>query len=205
MLPYNNNNTVNNKINESMLHECERRISAKRQQVADAQHELTLLEVEAVRLYRQEVTYLQLNTENIKNARSWISMLRSGTDQCGKKIDRRRRYSELTAFDWLTTKLRKLTQIDDLQIDNIIDYCFGQGYSIEFTRGGCKYSILVPDVDRVSIEEYRQQGPSCFQIEVSVRLNSDSKFVQFSRVIGQTFYESEIGDIIRRAEEGVPV
>lgn len=178
--------------------ECERRLNAKRQQLADVEYELRLLEQDAFQMYSQSIMYLHFNIEVIQSAQRWICMIHNKSDLCGNKLDRRKKYLESMSFDRLTTQLRDLTEIDSLEIKNIISVNFNEAYSILFDYMDYEWTIRVPDVDAVTVDRYREEGSSCFQLEV-IRSNCpvSSGLVQVCRVVGTSFVESGLADIIQ--------
>lgn len=178
--------------------ECERRLNAKRQQLADVEYELRLLEQDAFQMYSQSIMYPHFNIEAIQSAQRWICMIHNKSDLCGNKLDRRKKYLESMSFDRLTAQLRDLTEIDSLEIKNIISVNFNEAYSILFDYMDYEWTIRVPDVDAVTVDRYRKEGPSCFQLEV-IRSNCpvSSALVQVCRVVGSSFVESGLADIIQ--------
>lgn len=180
------------------LAECERRLSAKRQQLADVEYELRLLEQDAFEMYSQSIMYPHLNIEAIQSAQRWICMIHNKSDLCGNKLDRRKKYVESMSFDRLTDQLRKLTKIDSLEIKNIISVDYNEAYSILFDYMDYEWTVRVPDVNAVTVDRYRKEGSSCFQIEVlrsGCPVSSD--FVYVRRSVGSSFVESGIADIIQ--------
>ena len=178
--------------------ECERRLNAKRQQLADVKYELRLLEQDAFQMYSQSIMYPHFNIEAIQSAQRWICMIRNKSDLCGNKLDRRKKYLESMSFDRLTTQLRDLTKVDSLEIKNIISVNYNEAYSILFDYMDYEWTIRVPDVDAVTVDRYRKEGSSCFQLEV-IRSNclGSSGLVQVCRVVGSSFVESGLADIIQ--------
>ena len=170
---------------------AERRLASKKQALEDMQNEFDLIEKQAFFTYKDQIFYAIVHMGFIKGATDWIKMLKDGVDKEGKKLDGRRKYNEKQVFELLTTELSKYLGIDDMKINEICDYNYGEGNHIYFTSHNHGWELEIPIVKNVQLRSYQYNGASCFKL---VLLHQDSEHC-FSSV-GSTFEENELANFM---------
>lgn len=180
-----------------MFATVERRIKQKEEALADIENELNLLKQQGFRTYRDEVRYYRIGSSNMWSAaQKWLSMLKRSEDSEGRKLDKRRKYSEKCAFEHMQDLLRTMLCADDLSITNILEYNFGEGWDVYFSYADHEWVLFIPVVENVKMRSYESYGMCCFQLRLSFCKSSC-----VSTNIGTTFEEDELKGIMRSGVE----
>lgn len=176
---------------------AERRIKEKEAAIEDLENELNLLKEQGLRTYRAEVRYLIIGQENMWNkAQKWISMLKTGTDDDGNKLDKRKKYSEKSIFEYLQSAVGKILEIENFKIDNIINYNFTEGFNIEFSYLDHKWELCIPIVNNIKMRSYETYGGNCFQLRLLFYTSPSC-----ATTIGCTFEEDNLKNIMQQGIE----
>lgn len=175
--------------------ESDRRIKSKRQQISDLTNELSLLESQALEIYKGSIAYYKL-LAYVDDVRDWLCMLNNKQDSDGNKLDLRRSYREKDGFDEFSKYLDELIGFQGLKITSIADLNFGQAKIISFQSHSCDWELTIPCTDNISLSTFRDYGSSCFQLKLSRRISSST-----SEAVGETFDETELQVIFNKALE----
>lgn len=178
-----------NQTSKNDIETAERKYQEKKQQLKDIEYELNLFELNAYTTYKENLTYEWfLFSSTINQARKWLEMLARDN-----KIDKRKKYEEKDAFVDVTNRLRGTLNQPDIEItDFLIGGFHNYANIIDFTCRGHAFTLDIPVIKNVNLNDYIDQGVSIFQITL---YNHDKKFV--STWIGGTFDESELKDILQ--------
>ena len=179
---------LKNQTSKNDIETAEKKYQEKKQQLKDIEYELGLFELNAYTTYKENLTYEWfLFSSTINQARKWLGMLRNN------KIDKRKKYEEKDAFVYVTNRLREMLNQPDIEItDFLIGGFHNYTNIINFTCQGHAFTLDIPVVKNVTLNDYINQGVYVFQI---VLYNHDKKFI--STWIGGTFDESELKDILQ--------
>lgn len=180
------------KTSVELFAESKRRIGIKKMEIEDLKNELELLQRQAYNLYCSNVYYPYFGTETIDVAKEWYRKINSG-----EKVDKRRKCKEKVAFQQLQDYISGLLGVD-ISIIGFIDFNFGQADEIKFKYADRDWMLEIPR--KVGFKEYSYYGESVFEIKL---LYWES--VSVTKLIGSTFEESELKDImelgIKKMEE----
>ena len=149
-----------------MISTVERRISQKKQVIEDLENELFLLKKQALDIYKSRVSYLLFDSSILGDAAKWVAMVESNTDADGSKLDKRRRYGERICYEFVSDKLKELLGVDDLKINEIIDFIFGMAKLIDFSACGQDWELSIPIVKNVTLKQYENYGSWCFKLRL---------------------------------------
>lgn len=188
------------------ISDCERRVAAKRQMIADANYELSLLISDACEYYRRAFNYDTFNIY-ISDAAKWLSAVKSGTYTDGTKLDKRKKYREQLGFGILTANLREATGIADLEIQEIIDFNFGQGHEVVFLYDDYVWYLRIPVLSRVDEKEYSSYGVTCFELQLlrsNMPANACADCSTYT-MVGCTHLASRLSSIIRSCSSTVAI
>lgn len=175
-----------------LFEESKRRLSAKKQEIADCQNEYNLLEQQAFDLYKSHVEYMMLGKNLITAAQDWLAMKEKGVDADGNKLDKRKKYTEKSHYEFLTEYLGKLFEVQNIKITEIIQYGYwAEGYSIIFMYADKKWSLFVPLVNAVTMKSFQSNGEYCFTLKVYEYLEE-----HHMRCIKSTFKEEDLKGIL---------
>lgn len=178
-------------FSEDRIDIAERRLKDKRQQVEDMQHELELLEKDALNIYKQEVVYdWTFNPGIINSARKWLSMINNKDNP----INKRKKYEEKDHFNFLLYNMKKYFERDDIEITQIMQY----GYSnyadaIYFNCQGHKFELYIPNMRNMDMKDYQYYGLDAFKMRLF-----DCDKDGYSILIGITYEESDLKDILNK-------
>ena len=172
--------------------QVERRIKEKKIHIMDAQNECDLLEQQAVNLYKSNVQYLRLPYSMIEKTQNWMHMLKNNKDMDGNKLDKRKKYEEKQSYDYILRKLQEFLGIEDIVIDKIYNYNYGQGWEIVFCYKDTKWELTIPNLPRITVEDYRREGVRCFALRL---LYFEKDYV--TSEIGYTFIEEDLARIMQ--------
>lgn len=176
------------------LPKCERRIKEKKQAVEDLQNELELLKQQEFDLLKNKVNYFIFQEGIMKSARKGFYMLKENKDEKGNKLDRRRKYDKIETFKWFKKNVEKVLDIEDIIINGMIDYNFGQGLFIEFKYLDKGWRLEVPCLSSMMLQKaYENYGINCFKIAL-VYQESDHCWTW----IDATFDEEELKEIMKK-------
>lgn len=178
-----------------MISTAERRISQKKQAVEDLENELLLLKNQALNIYKTRVSYPLFEPTILGDAAKWIAMANSNTDADGNKLDKRRRYGERTCYEFVSDKLKELLGVDDLKIEEIIDFNFSMAKLIDFSACGQDWELSIPIVKNVTLKHYETYGSWCFKLRL---LHCKGNVL---KEIGATYEEDELKDLMQRGIE----
>ena len=181
---------LKNQTSKNDIETAERKYQEKKQQLKDIEYELGLFELNAYTTYKENLTYEWfLFSSTINQARKWLEMLRNDD----VKLDKRKKYEEKDAFVYVTNRLREMLNQSDIEItDFLIGGFHNYANIIDFTCQGHAFTLNIPVVKNVNLNDYVNQGVYVFQI---ILYNHDKKFI--STWIGGTFDESELKDILQ--------
>lgn len=178
---------------ESKFATAERRLHDKKQEVEDKQNELRLLEQDAFDTYKEEVGYMLGFTFLIPAAVKWMHMLQD------KKVDKRKRCNEKTAFEQVVEGVQELFDRSDIQVTEFIQEGMShKGDQIIFTCGGHKFSLTIPLLGNLSVDDYKQEGPYIFKIRLH---NCDNSSIH--DLVGATFEECDLPEMLSKYLEGL--
>lgn len=104
-------------------------------------------EVETV---KKSVTYTVL-TSVIPKAQEWLNKVES------QKIDRRRKYDEKEAYDFLLITLKhQLFGEHPIEIVDILSYGYdNSAWWIEFTCNGIKFNLAIPVIEHLDVRNFK--------------------------------------------------
>lgn len=174
-----------------LFSQAERRIKDKKTAIEDLQNELNLLKRQAFEAYLTNVRYDYFSKGLMYKAQSWLSMLKKGEDKDGNKLDKRKKYEEKTCFEYLQSIIGKYLGIENIKIDEIIEYNFGEGMEFIFNYRNHTWMFSIPIVDNVKMSSYEDYGDSCFKLKLRV-YTSPCCVVS----IGSTYEEDELKSIL---------
>lgn len=186
----------NNDITLDVIAKAERRVAKKKEVLEDIQNEYELLEKQAFGLYKSGIGYYMLDCATIGKAAKWLCMVEKNKDADGNKLDKRKKYEEKDAFIYISDTIKKLLDLEDFEITSILDYNYRQGKHIEFSSHGHNWILEVPWVSNVTLKSYQYTGKYVFMLMIS---HIDSTW--HSTVVGSTFEEDELKDIMKDAIE----
>ena len=169
------------------IEKAEKRLQAKKNAVNDMQNELRLLEQDAFDTLKKEVYYFDFPYTHLKKVGKWITMINDKEN----KIDKRKKYEEKDAYDYLTHILERYLDKKDVKITGIIY----EGYSnyaidIYFTCQGYELYLKVPMIQNITIKEYQYYGQYIFKLTLYHRTTE-----HVHDAIDSTYRESELKDI----------
>ncbi len=195
--PYTGKNIIPSTV---LFSQAERRIKDKKTVIEDLQNELDLLKRQAFEAYLTNVRYDNFSQGLMYKAQSWLSMFKKGEDKDGNKLDKRKKYEEKTCFEYLQSIVGKYLGIENIKIDNIIEYNFGEAMEFEFNYRNHTWLLSVPIVNDVKMRSYEAYGDSCFKLRLLVYTSSCSV-----TCIGSTYEEEELKSILETycEEEGI--
>lgn len=171
---------------ESKFATAERRLHDKKQEVEDKQHELRLLEQDAFDTYKEEVSYIHGFTFLIPPAVKWMHMLHD------KKVDKRKRCNEKIAFNQVVEGVQELFDRSDIQVTEFIQEGRSHtGDQIIFTCDGHQFSLTIPLLGNLSIDDYKLEGPYIFKIRLH---NCDNSSIH--DLVGATFEECDLPEML---------
>lgn len=180
-----------------VFEETKRRLNTKKQMIEDLQNEYNLLEYQAFDQYQRHVSYMLISEPMIDSASKWLNMLKNGTDADGNKLDKRKKYDEKFHFEYIRDYFQRILGIDDMEIESIYDWNFKEGARIYFASHDREWVLEIPYVKGVKFKSFQMMGESCFKLALCVKTGEHS-----SRVIGSTFEEDELKDIMQKGIEG---
>ena len=169
------------------IEKAEKRLQAKKNAVNDMQNELRLLELDAFDTLKREVYYFDFPYTCLEKVRKWIAMINNKEN----KIDKRKKYEEKDAYDYLTHTLERYLDKKDVKITEIIY----EGYSnyainIYFTCQGYDLYLKVPIIQNITIKEYQYYGQYIFKLTLYHRTTE-----HVHDAIDSTYKETELKDI----------
>jgi len=172
------------------IEKAEQRLKEKKKIVEDMQNELRLLEFDAFDTLKKEVYYFDFPYTSIEKAVKWIKM----SNDKENKIDKRKKYEEKDAYEYLTYTLEKYLDKKDIKITEIIY----EGYSsyavnIFFTCQGYDLYLKVPMIQNISMKEYQYYGQYIFKLTLYHEVKKS-----ISEAIDSTFREPELKDILNK-------
>ena len=172
------------------IEKAEQRLKEKKKIVDDMQNELRLLEFDAFDTLKKEVYYFDFPYTSIEKAVKWIQM----SNNKENKIDKRKKYEEKDAYEYLKYTLQKYLDRQDIEITEITY----EGYSIyaaniHFTCQGYSLYLKVPIISNISIKEYQYYGQYIFKLTLYHEVKKS-----VSEAIDSTFREPELKDILNK-------
>lgn len=174
-----------------LFSKVERRIKDKKTAIEDLQNELDLLKRQAFEAYLTNVRYDYFSKGLMYKGQSWLSMFKKGEDKNGNKLDKRKKYEEKTCFEYLQSTVGKYLGIENIQIDEIIEYNFGEAMEFKFNYRNHTWILSVPIVDNVKMRSYEAYGDSCFKLRLLVYTSPCCV-----TCIGSTYEEDELKSIL---------
>lgn len=174
-----------------LFSQAERRIKDKETAIEDLQNELDLLKRQAFEAYKTNVRYDYFSKGLMYKAQSWLSMFKKGEDKDGNKLDKRKKYEEKTCFEYLQSIVGKYLGIENIKIDEIIEYNFGEAMEFKFNYRNHTWMLSVPIVNNIKMRSYEHTGEYCFKLSLLVYESSHC-----SKVIGYTYEEDELKSIL---------
>lgn len=181
----------------AQIKRAEDRINAKKEAIEDLQNEVELLKDQAFNLYKKNVAYqFAFPVDWIIDARDWLKMVKDNIDTDGNKLDKRKKYSQKESFNFCTQQVNRYCGIDDCVITGVIDFNFGSAYEIEFTSHGHKWTLHIPNINRIKQDYWEYYGGDVFKLKLNHR-ESDT----WSTRIDTTFDEDELEDIMKKGIE----
>lgn len=191
---YNGNPIINS---STQINTVERRLANKKTVIADLQNELTLLEEQALRTYKSNIDYLQLDQKGFINAcKDWLHMLKTKTDKNGNKLDGRKSYKEKDIYEYYIGYIKDLLEIAEMNGIEFIDYNFGQATEIRFEYLGHNWELTIPHKDSIDLKAYRHYGAEAFKLKL---LHSENSCIW--EWVGATYEENELKDIMKKGVE----
>ena len=173
----------------------ERQVKNKQEAVAQAEVELDLLKQRAYLTYKKKCDYFIFFLVDFKGAQTWLSMQKSGHDSEGRKIDRRRKYEEQSAFDMVQYKLRQILGQPDLEVTSLVAHNYTtDGWHIDFRIDDHGYSIYIPLPNMVTYETYKDYGRRAFELTI---FNADTPNVH--TWAGSTLFIDELPQVMEQA------
>lgn len=181
-----------------LLSESDRRLKQKKQALEDMRNEYDLLEMQAYNTYKNRIMYSSFNVESTTiKAVKWLGMLKNGTDSEGNKLDKRKKYEEKTWYEYINEDISRLLG-EDITIEEIINFNYGEGYEYFFKYNDKKYYIRIPVINNISLKSYQYDGEYAFTMSLHVCDSLDS---YSSTTIGYTLFEEEMKDIWKKYQE----
>ena len=177
-----------------MITRAEQRVAKKKEALEDVQNEYELLEKQAFWLYKTKINYITLDCNLINIAAKWLRMVEKNEDDDGNKLDKRKKYKEKDTFNYICDVIKRYLGLEDFKIIDIFDYNYNQGKHIEFSSHNHNWVLEIPHPDKVSFKEYQARGRYAFMLLLS---HKDSEY--YSKVVGSTFEEDELKDIMKSA------
>lgn len=176
-----------------IISEAEARLARKKIQLDDVQYEYDLVERDTYNSYRSIVNYLALTLFNASQVSLWCTCLKTGfaPSKDGRKIDKRRKYEEKTAYEMLTSTLEKYLGIEGLVITSLSDYNFGEAWIVYFTYLDHEWTLSIPRVERVGFKSYKTWGSRVFMLRLGYKSGCVDDFV------GETFDEEKLSGIMK--------
>lgn len=173
--------------------DAKRRIAKKEQDIKDLENELYLLKLQALNTYKKAVVYFfPTRGNNVAMARNWLKMSERGMDINGKKLDKRRKYEEKEAYDSVNSYISNVLGVI-IAVTKIVDYNYGQATIFEFYHEGERFRLQVPNVDLITLKAFEYEGEEAFKLSLSVEESEGC-----SKVIGSTFNDKELADIMNK-------
>lgn len=179
-----------------LFSQAERRIKDKKTAIEDLQNELNLLKRQAFEAYLTNVRYDYFSKGLMYKAQSWLSMLKKGEDKDGNKLDKRKKYEEKACFEYIQSIIGKYLGIENIKIDEIIEYNFGEGMEFIFNYQNHTWMLSVPIVDNVKMRSYETYGGNCFQLRLLFYTSPSC-----ATTIGCTFEEDNLKNIMQQGIE----
>ena len=174
----------------------ERRVAEKRSYLEDVQNELDLLELQAFRLYSSQVEYLRFTYIDTKLVRAWMRMLKSGKDSSGNKLNRRKKCPEKEMYESCLHTLERYLGISGIKLLEIVECGLHHvADSFEFRYMDHMWSINIPLIQNMSLQDYKDFGNSAFKLE----LYYHSGCTRY--LVGSTFEEDDLSDIMKSGVE----
>ena len=175
----------------------ERRIADKKNIISDLENELDLLKDQALSIYKSNVRYDFIGSENtFINAQKWLSMLKKRVYSDGNKLDKRKKYPEKTTFEIFQSNLGNLLGIENFHIEGIINYNYNEGYEANFTYLDHKWAVYIPIIENIQMKAYDYNGAYCFKLKI-FHYDSPNHLME----VGSTFEEKDLKDILQLGVE----
>ena len=152
-------------VNE-LFETSKRRLELKKMALEDMKNEYDLLETQALNQYKTYINYdYYFNT--IEIAYKWYHAQKEGIYFDGTKIDKRKKYSEKTTYDFFVRCLNKVIG-EDIDVNDFLKIGYSEiAYSIRFTTSdGKEWCIDIPIIHKIDIETFRYYREDCFKIKL---------------------------------------
>ena len=188
---------LNEPTSEALFAESERRLSAKKQIIADLQNEYRLLEEQAFNQYKNHVSYWNFQPSFIDDVNKWLKMVADNKDDDGNKLDRRKKYKEKDVYEYMNKYLSGLLGYE-VKISAVVYYGWAsEGYNLEFDLQGRKWVLFVPAPDKVTMKTFQFDGGNFFKLKL---YEYDKEYHR--SLWGSTFRENDLKEIMTKALGG---
>lgn len=181
------------------IEECARRVKAKKEQLADMQNELDLLMHQEFTKLSDIRTYLSLTWMLTDSVLNGAKMIFTGTDMEGHKLDKRKKYEEIQAFQTFARKFEECLGIERIHITDIMYFGLSkEGYYVNFLYQDVRWSLYIPLPNRISYQLFEDYGEWYFKLNLSYYKNDIS-----SISVGSTFKLEDLKDIMAKGIDEV--
>ena len=180
-------NGGNARFSEDIFDLAEDRLSRKKKQIEDLQHEYNLLENDAFLSYKTEAFYFIAAIETINAAFKWLEMQ--------KTADKRKKCYEKECFNNIVKDVKFLIGDYDIKLTGISFYGYNRSaVSYKFELNGKEYGIKIPIVPNISMQDYQDGGPYVFKVQMYVITHNGSCW----EGIYSTYNEDTIKDFFKK-------
>ena len=174
------------------------RIARARQEISDKEYQLKLLLDDQYKFLKSNCSFVKLyHITSDKRLETAIKMKKSGKDSEGNKLDRRKKYEELVAFEEFTNIIAHVLGISCLksfEIVNIMSLNITDGIYVEFRYCDDKYELYIPNCDGVSRRSFDYNGETNFLAYITYY-----KEERIGEIIGKTSNVDKLKGIMAKA------